>query len=195
MKKYFAHLRPLERRLVVGAAVAVFIVLNLVFVQPHFSDWSNLQTRLAKARTELTRDQALVAQAPALEKQVKVFANEGEFVAIEDQSINLMRTLQSQAAASGFGIQNFSRSMMRTNQFFVEQSQNIIVSATEEQLVDFLFKLGSGSSMIRVRDLSMQPDPPRQRLNADIKLVASYQKTPGNTNAVKAAKISNAKVK
>ena len=30
--------------------------------------------------------------------------------------------------------------------------------------------------MIRVRDLELQPDAPRQHLNANIQLVASYQK-------------------
>ena len=61
--------------------------------------------------------------------------------------------------------------------------QNINVLATEEQLVDFLYKLGSGASMIRVRDLELQPDPPRQHLSANIKLVASYQKNPTVTGA------------
>ena len=41
MKKYFAQLRPLERRLVVGVAVVLVIVLNWVFIWPHFSDWGN----------------------------------------------------------------------------------------------------------------------------------------------------------
>jgi Tfp pilus assembly protein PilO len=195
MKKYFAQLRPLERRLVVGVAVVLFLVLNLAFWRTHHADWSDLQTRLAQAQAELTRDQATLAQQPALAQQVKVFESEGDVVAPEDQSINLMKTIQAQASASGFVIQSYSRENMRTNQFFVEQSRNIIVSATEEQLVDFLYKLGSGSSMIRVRDLTMQPDPPRQRLNADIKLVASYQKNPSKTNAASPAKISNAKVK
>ena len=36
--------------------------------------------------------------------------------------------------------------------------QNINVIADDEQLVDFLYKLGSGASMIRVRDLELQPD-------------------------------------
>ena len=59
------------------------------------------------------------------------------------------------------------------------------------QLVDFLYKLGAGASMIRVRDLTLQPDPPRQRLTADIRLVASYQKNP----TASAAKNATAKAK
>jgi Tfp pilus assembly protein PilO len=193
MKKYLAQLRPLERRLVVGVAVVLLVVLNAVFIWPHFSDWGDLRARLEKARSDLARNQAAAAQIPALQAQVKTFASEGEFVAPEDQAINLMRTIQSQASASGFGIQNYSRALMRTNDaFFVEQVQNINVIATEEQLIDFLYKLGSGASMIRVRDLELQPDPPRQRLAANIKLVASYQKNPA---PAKAEKNSTAKAK
>ena len=68
--------------------------------------------------------------------------------------------------------------MTHTNEFFVEQVQNISVTATDEQLVNFLYKLGSGASMIRVRDLELQPDNAHQHLNANIRLVASYQKKP-----------------
>ncbi len=45
MKKYFAQLRPLERRLAVGVLVILFLVLNYVFIWPHFSDWGNLRQR------------------------------------------------------------------------------------------------------------------------------------------------------
>ena len=194
MKKYFEQLRPMERRLVIGVGVVFLVVLNAVFIWPHFSDWSALEGRMAKARAELERNQKASAQVPDLEKQVKQFASEGEFVAPEDQAINLMRTIQSQAAASGFGIQSYSPSITRTNdQFFVEQMQNINVTAPEEQLVDFLYKLGSSSSMIRVRDLVLSPDAPRQRLVANIRLVASYQKNPQSAGA--AAKPSTAKAK
>ena len=192
MKKYFAQLRPMERRLVVGVLVVLLIVLNAVFIWPHFSDWGKLRGRLDEAHRKLKLYQDSAAQIPALRAQVKTFASEGEFVAPEDQAINLMRTIQAQAAASGFGIQNYSRAITRTSDaFFVEQVQNINVVATEEQLVDFLYKLGSGSSMIRVRDLELQPDAPRQRLNANIRLVASYQKNPAATPA----KTSTAKAK
>jgi len=179
MKKYFAHLRPLERRLAVGVVVILILVLNFVFIRPHFSDWSQLKTRLKNARDTLASYQATVAQATNYQAQVKSLEGQGEFVALEDQAINFMRTIQAQAEASGVGRANYSRSIMHTNDaFFIEQVQNINVVATDQQLVDFLYKLGSGASMIRVRDLELQPDAPRQHLNANIRLVASYQKNP-----------------
>jgi Tfp pilus assembly protein PilO len=129
-----------------------------------------------------------VAQIPELQKQLKIFESEGEFVAPEDQGVNFMRTIQTQSSQSGVGLQNTSRPITKTNDvFFVEQVQNITVLAEETNLVDFLYKIGSGSSMIRVRDLSLQPDPPHQRLSADIRLVASYQKNPTPATAAKTA--------
>ena len=177
MKKYFAHLRPLERRLAVGVVVVLILVLNFVFVWPHFSDWSRLKTRLKNAQDTLASYQAAIAQTSNYQAQVKVLEGQGEFVAPEDQAINFMRTIQSQSAASGVNINSYSRSTMHTNQFFMEQVQNINAVATDEQLVDFLYKLGSGASMVRVRDLELQPDSARQHLNANIRLVASYQKS------------------
>ena len=179
MKKYFAHLRPLERRLAVGVLVILIIVLNWVFIWPHFADWGNLRGRLDSARRKLELYQTAVVQMTNYQAQVKSLEGQGEFVALEDQAINFMRTIQAQAEASGVGRANYSRSIMHTNDaFFIEQVQNINVVATDQQLVDFLYKLGSGASMIRVRDLELQPDGPRQHLNANIRLVASYQKNP-----------------
>jgi Tfp pilus assembly protein PilO len=179
MKKYFDHLQPMERRLVIGVAVVVFLVLNWWFVWPHFSDWSDLRNRQETANRKLALYQTAVAQIPKLQAQVNAFASAGQAVALEDQGIDLMRTIVSQAAASGVGIQNYSPQTMHTNDlFFVEQVQNITVIATEAQLVDFLYKLGSGASMIRVRDLALQPDSQHYRLSANIRLVASYQKNP-----------------
>jgi Tfp pilus assembly protein PilO len=176
MKKYLENLRPLERRLVIGVVVVVVVVLNWAFVWPHFSDFSNYERRLNGARSTLARYQAATVKIPDLKQQLAKDQQQGDVVAQEDQSIDLMRTIQSQASGCGFGIQNFSRSLMTTNQFFVEQQQNITVQAPEAELVDFLYQLGNSPAMIRVRDLSLQPDPPHQRLSADIRLVASYQK-------------------
>jgi hypothetical protein len=169
-----------------------------VFVWHHFSDWSQLKSRLRNARATLVRYQATITQATNYQAQVKSLEGQGEFVALEDQAINFMRTIQAQAEASGVGRPNYSRSTMHTNDaFFVEQVENINVVATDQQLVDFLYKLGSGASMIRVRELELQPDAPRQHLNANIQLVASYQKNPVApvraavpTNSIAATKIA-----
>ena len=183
MKKYFAQLRPLERRLAIGVLVVLVLVLNYVFIWPHFSDWGSLSRRGEDAQRKLKLYQATIAQQSTYEAQVKSLQSAGEFVAPEDQSVNMMRTIQSQSAQSGVAIINTSRQMTRTNDaFFVEQIQNIVVLANDRQLVDFLYKLGSGASAIRVRDLELQPDAPRQNLNANIRLVASYQKNAAPAN-------------
>ena len=191
MKKYFARLRPLERRLAVGVVVVLILVLNFVFIWPHFSDWSKLKVRLKNAHDTLASYQATIAQATNYQAQVKSLEGQGEFVALEDQAINFMRTIHDQSVASGVNINSYSRSTMHTNQFFMEQTQNINAIATDEQLVDFLYKLGSGASMILVRDLELQPDGPRLHLNANIRLVASYQKNPAAP--VRAAAPANSK--
>ena len=49
MKKYLSQLRPIERRLVIGVVVVMFLVLNWLLVWPHFSDWDNLGRRLDTA--------------------------------------------------------------------------------------------------------------------------------------------------
>ena len=203
MNSYFSQLRPMERRLVVGVGVLVLIVLNWWFVWPHFGDWNNLQGRLDDAGRKLKLYQTAIAMKPELEKQVQTYESDGGFVPQEDQGINFIRTIQSQAIQSGVSIVNTSRQLTHTNDaFFIEQVQNISVSATDEQLVDFLYKLGSGASMIRVRDLDLQPDPSHMKLAANIMLVASYQKSPNSKPAATTpkpgtpfTKISTAKAK
>ena len=182
MKKYFAQLRPLERRFAVGVLVVLFLVLNWVFIWPHFSDWGNLKARRKIAHDKLQLYQTAIAQTDTYQKQVNSLQSQGEFVAPEDQAINMKQTITLQANACGVGIVNYSGSIVHSNQFFMEQVQNITAIADDKQLVDFLYKLGSGASMTRVIDLVLQPDSPRQHLNANIRLVASYQKNATATN-------------
>jgi hypothetical protein len=186
MKKYFSQLRPFERRLVVGVLVVVFIVLNMVYVKPHFSDWGNLKMREAAADQKMDLYQRAVSQIPNLQAQLKTLKSGGEYVAFEDQAISFTRTVISQAQQSGVTIVSPSATRMHTNDaFFVEQSQNFNVLATDQQLVDFLYKLGDDASMIRVRDLVLRADSAHQHLNADVLLVASFQKSPPKADAAK----------
>lgn len=192
MNKYFANLRPLERRLVVGVGVALLIILNWAFVWPHFADAGNYQNRLDGATRKLKSWHAAVDQIPDLQKQLKKYEGDGLFVPPEDQGISFIRTVQEYSMKGGVVLQTAGRLTSNTNDaFYIRQVQNINVIAPEENLVNFLYELGSDKSMIRVRDLTLQPDPPRQRLAADIQLVASYQKNP----TVSAAKETTAKAK
>jgi Tfp pilus assembly protein PilO len=182
MKKYFEQLRPAERRLAVGFLVVIIVGLNWYYIWPHFSDWGNLGSQIQQSQQTLRMYQDAIAQEPATQLVLKKYESQGEFVAPDDQSINMMQALSRQSALTGVGIVNSSRSMSHTNDaFYVEQMQSITVVATDEQLVNFLYNLGNDPSMIRVRDLELAPDGPRQHLNATIQLVASYQRTPGKT--------------
>ncbi|HUC84754.1 MAG TPA: hypothetical protein VL970_06130 [Candidatus Acidoferrales bacterium] len=183
MKKFFAQLRPIERRFAVGVIVVVILVLNWWFIWPHFSDWSNLHGQFDDAQRKLGLYQKAIADTPKFEGLVKGFENQGEFVPVADQAINFLRTIQTQSSASGVGINSMGHPMTRTNEFFVEQTQSIDVSGNDEELVDFLYKLGSSASMIRVLTLELQPDGTHQRLMANVQLVASYQKNPTPTAA------------
>jgi Tfp pilus assembly protein PilO len=189
MKKYFEQLRPGERRLAVGVIVAVIVVLNYMFIWPHYGDWGRADGQIQQLKQQLRMYQDTIAQEGTYQLMLKKFESQGEYVAPENQSIDLMRAVSMQSAATGVGILNAAHSTTQTNDdFFVEQVQNINVTATDEQLVNFLYNLGNDPSMIRVHDLELQPDGPRQRLNATIQLVASYQKTQGLKNATATAK-------
>jgi Tfp pilus assembly protein PilO len=172
------NLRPFEKRLVVGVAAVLFIVLNAWFVFPHFSDLAQAVDRRADALKKLDRWQVEINQEPTYKKQIRELESEGQSVPAEDQQNQFSRAIQMQQAQSGVLITSTSKQTVRTNQFFLELTQQVSVESGEAQLVDFLYNLGSGNSLIRVRDLALHPNAPRQALSGNVKLVASYQKNP-----------------
>jgi type II secretory pathway component PulM len=183
MNSYLDNLRPFEKRMVVGVAAVLFVVLNFWFVVPHFSDWSRAQYRKGKARFTLEKFEAEIAQVPAYTRMVKELEGEGAAVPAEDAAIHFSTTIQEQQQKSGVNIIRTGRQTTRTNQFFLEQTQPISVQSKEPQLVDFLYNLGSSNSLIRVRAITLRPDQPRHELSAEITLVASFQKNPTTKSA------------
>jgi len=169
------NLRPSERRLLVGVGVILFVVVNIWFVWPHFGDLRKVGNKRMTALRELDRYKAEIAKMPEREAEVKRLEAVGSNVRSQDQAIELMRTIQKEASAHGVSITGNSRQMTRTNDFFVEKSQNITALSGEPELLEFLYTLGSGNSTIRVRDLSVRPDPKRYKLSSTIKLVSSYR--------------------
>ncbi len=172
------NLRPFERRLVVVVAAVLFVVLNAWFVFPHFSDLAQAQKQRAEALEKIRRWQVEINQEPGYRRQIRDLESEGQVVPAEDQQNQFSRAIQMQQAQSGVNITSTSKQTVRTNQFFLELAEQISVESGEPQLVDFLYSLGSGTSLIRVRDLALHPNPPRQALSGNVKLVASYQKNP-----------------
>src|SRR6185436_6730813 len=184
MKAFLARLNSMERRFVVGVFVVIIVVINIVFIWPRFKDWDLAKIRLAKARKTLETYNKEIGQVKNNETKVRAMESESASVPPEDQVIEFQTTINNQAAASRVAILGWGRVPTGTNQFFVEHAQSITVLAEESQLVDFLYNLGSGNSLIRARGLRLNPDPPRQKLNASVTLVASYQKkTAGRSSA------------
>lgn len=182
MKSFFdkLNLRPNERRLVIIVAIVVFIILNAIFVWPHFGDWGKLQKRQRESNMLLTAYEDEIRKTPQYQVQMDQLEEAGASVASEEQALKLSTTVNNQAALSGVQVNKYDAgrptSNTRTNQFFEEQSGVISVIAEEKALVDFLYNLGVGGSLIRVRSMNLNPDAARQKLQGNITLVASYAK-------------------
>src|SRR6516225_8269909 len=160
MKTYLDNLRPFEKRVVVGVMVLFIVVLNFLFVVPHFSDWSKVQNRRWEAQRKLRLYQNEIAQMPDYARKVKELESEGLDIPREEQGSHFATAVQMQAGSSGVQIDKFSQIITDTNKlFFLEQSQTITVRADEQQLVNFLYNLGAGNSLIRVKDMHLFPDP------------------------------------
>lgn len=172
------NLRPNERRFVVFVFLVLFVVLNIFFVWPYRTARTEATQRLERAGSKLKLYRAEVKQMEENKKNLQAFERDSPVVPPEDQSIQFLRVIQSQAAVSGVNITGTSRATTKTNDFFLEQNQTVSIQSGEEQLVNFLFSLGAGESLIRVRELSLRPDQPRQNLGGSLTLVASYQKKP-----------------
>lgn len=183
----FARLSSVERRFIIIVAVILFIVINLLFVLPHFNELGRIDTRFGEARIKLEKYEKEIAQIPFYEKQVKELEGEGASVPREDQAVSFMHAIQTQAAQSSVQLVAQNRQPDRTNAFFIEKSLAQTTQSGESQLVDFLYNLGAGNSLIRVRALTVRPDQPRQGLSATVTLVASFQKA-ASTRAAPAAK-------
>jgi hypothetical protein len=175
------NLRPGERRLVVFGALAVFIVLNIWLVWPQFGKVSFWQNRRQASEQKLNQFNKEISRKAEYEKVLGNLTRLGGQVPTEEQAIQMQKDVLSYAALTGVAVESSSTPQRgasggRTNAFFEEQTMQLSVNTGERELVDFLYQLGTRNSLIRVRTMSLQPDPTRMRLKAQLNLVASYQK-------------------
>ena len=188
------NLRPNERRLVIVVLIVVFIILNFIFVWPRFGDWGKIKARRTIAEQQITQFDREIANTKNYQLKMKDLETQGAAVASEEQAVKLSTTVNNQAALSGVQVNRYEPAREtalsiggKTNQFFEERSGNLNFVAEEKALVDFLHALGTGGSLIRVRSMTLNPDPPRHKLQGNITLVASYAKKAPVRSVVPAA--------
>jgi Tfp pilus assembly protein PilO len=176
------NLRPQERRLLVIVALVVFIVLNIWFVWPYFGEWGKTELAIQRSRATLKRYQQEIAKKPIYEKRQKELSSIGELLVGELDMEKIVRSTASQT--QGFQIlTSDSRSRIgsanaNTNQFFQEQTLTIQFTSGGKELVDFLVGIAAQNTLIRVREMSVRPDPTQTRLNGSMVFVGNYLRKP-----------------
>ncbi len=171
------NLRPAERRFLVVVGLVLFGVINVLFVWPYFGAWGDSQVRLDKARQKLKAFENQIKEKPKYETGLHELEGENPDVPPEDQVYKLVDTIYAQARQSGVNVTRLERATTKTNGIFIEQTQPINFSAGQDELVRFMYNLGAGDSLIRVRSLTVSPElPARQRLGGRMELVASYKR-------------------
>jgi len=132
MKEFFARLNPTERRFVVGVAVVFFLVINIVWVWPHFGDWSATRTRMDVASKKMILFQGGTNLIPSLQKEIDKYQRQGPLVPSADQALSFVRVIQNQAAMSGVIPESMipvRQSSSTNNPFFIEQGENITLQS------------------------------------------------------------------
>ncbi|MGB9601486.1 MAG: hypothetical protein ACP5MG_07240 [Verrucomicrobiia bacterium] len=175
------NLRPVERRLVVGAALVLFAVINFYFVVPRFGDWKDLQKKIRDTEMNIQRYMKETNNLPAYLARLEELQTSGEYVPTEEAALSLAQTALAKAAEANILVQRQTPAGggdVPNNPFFTEQRVTIYFTAGEKELVDFLIKLGSDKSLIRVRDMDIKPDPQNHKLVGSVTLIGRFQKKP-----------------
>jgi hypothetical protein len=183
------NLRPQEKRLIVGIGVIAFLVLNYLFVIPHFKDYGRMQReRAGILQTNQNFSKEIAADNPTTgyKKKLDDLAKSGADASALQYStaIQLQTTISRKAAEAGITVQSYDPvnlvrlSTNAATQFFESESIRISVEATESNLVNFLYNIGNDPAMIRVREFDLHPvDANRYSLKGQITLTADYRKS------------------
>ena len=176
------NLRPNELRLVVVVASVVIAVLYFWFIWPQFGEWNNLQKKRGDLEKALRDYQKEIEKTPIYKKQLDELQRKGARVESEAQALELQRIVTSMAAVHGVQVIGYTAGRGavnmagKTNAWFEEQTGTVNIMAEESGLVNFLFALSSGDSLIRASSMTLNPDPSRLKLIGNITIVASYPK-------------------
>jgi len=190
----------------VAAAAVLFVILQVWLVWPHFKEWGQVKAGLEKSKRTVTTYQTEIARTNEYQAKLSELAREGTGLLVEEraQPNALISYIQSQAAQNKLNFGTIrpapKGASIKANQFFEEQTIDLSVNPTgDKELVDFLVAMANSDLMIRVKELSLNPDPGGYKLMGNMKLIASFQKknptgaAPAKPGVVKPATLSAAK--
>ena len=177
------NLPPTERRLVLVGLVLLVVLLNYFLVWPYFGEWDKTTRQLQEETGRNRKFMAEINQRKKYETQLADLKLKGVPGLLDADRVPMMQqAIYAQGGLSGVNITRVTvpppvRGTGATNQFFDERLVTVDVIGAEAELVDFLYQLGSGDSMMRVRDITnLRPDPSKTKLQASLTLVASFQR-------------------
>jgi hypothetical protein len=185
------QLTPKERRVVVVVFLVVIVVLNFLFVWPHFGEWGSLNRQLADMNEQIEKHNRTIlldinptnGWRKAVDKLASKERKEGgsaDALPPVDPQVQLQNTIRQQERKTGVTVENYGQGSVKTNDaFFEEHSTAITVESQEPQLVNFLYNMGNDPAMIRVAKLDLKPaDNNRYKLKVLVTLTANYKKKP-----------------
>lgn len=178
------NLQPAERRMVLVAMVVMVGLLSYWFVWPKWDEFQKIERGLEESGRMKARYLAETTKTNAYAKRLVELQTSGAQLAGDDAANRLQADVNREAATAGVQILSMIPSTVsarvggsQTNQFFDDLQVTVALNAGEPELVAFLYALGSGASMVRVRDVSnLRLDPSQTRLTATVTFVASVQK-------------------
>jgi len=182
-------LTPSERRLVVVIGAVVFLVVNYWLVWPRFGDFAALSHEIETLDQKREQYEKEVARRPAYDALLRKLQAAGSVLPAGEERIQFRSDMERLAREVGIAVPRWGEVLPErgvgtaTNAFFESISLSMSqISGAEEQFVEFLHRVGSSNSTIRVKELTLAPgnyDPRAQgktNLVGTVKLVASVQK-------------------
>ena len=136
-----------ERRVVMFVAVVLIGVLAwMAFDMIPKPEQTNV--KINKINRDLKSWKIERFKVDSYNKQINELEGMSSAVVQEEQEVDMSRTINKLEASSGINVSRQGRVNTETNNFFIEKSMRIDFSGKENQIVDFLWKLGESDSLV-----------------------------------------------
>ena len=188
------NLSAFERRLTVIVGMAIFLVINMMFIWPQFSEGEEIKEKTDKAHQRLRTYRAAIENGKALKTRLTELERAGSDVLPAERANQLVTIIQTTAAQTKLPAPSVVSARMALSdpskeQFFEQIGYSVSTTTDSDPLIAFLIAIGSNDDVIRVRDLDLKPETnKRNRLQCKMTLVANYKKQPSEKTGVQGRK-------